>query len=65
MLLAPLQELSTISHSDIRQKQLDCVLHVLHASGESLAAGWPPVLSVIGAVGALMIGVAVMRGILA
>ena len=50
MLLTPLQELSTITHSDIRQKQLECVLHVLHSSGEGLAAGWPAVLNVIGAV---------------
>lgn len=50
MLLSPLQELSTITHGDIRQKQLDCVLQVLHNNGETLGQGWPVVLEVIGAV---------------
>ena len=50
LLLAPLEELSSIHHSDIRQKQLDCTLHILHDSGEALNKGWPLVLGVIGAV---------------
>ncbi|XP_033121689.1 protein MON2 homolog isoform X2 [Anneissia japonica] len=50
MLLSPLQELSVIQHPDIRQKQLECVLQVLHNNGETLAHGWPLVLGVIGAV---------------
>ena len=50
MLLAPLQELSAILHPDIRQKQLECVLQILHGDGETLNEGWPLVLSVIGAV---------------
>lgn len=47
--LAPLQELSGIPHGDIRQRQLDCVLQVLHSCGETLQQGWPLVLGVIGA----------------
>jgi hypothetical protein len=50
LLLGPLQELSSILHPDIRQKQLECVLTVLHSVGETLHQGWPTVLSVIGAV---------------
>ncbi|XP_071961451.1 protein MON2 homolog isoform X3 [Antedon mediterranea] len=50
MLLSPLQELSAIQHPDIRQRQLECVLQVLHNNGETLAHGWPLVLGVIGAV---------------
>ncbi|XP_054718862.1 protein MON2 homolog [Uloborus diversus] len=50
MLLSPLQELSSISHPDIRQKQLDCALQVLHSSGEIISSGWPQMLDVIGAV---------------
>ena len=50
MILMPLQELSAIMHHDIRQKQLECVLQILHQNGETLAQGWPPVLGVIGAV---------------
>lgn len=49
-LLSPLQELSNISHADVRQKQLDCVLLILQNSGEQLNEGWPLVLGVIGAI---------------
>ncbi|XP_076468992.1 protein MON2 homolog [Babylonia areolata] len=48
--LAPLQELSGIAHGDIRQRQLDCVLQVLHCCGDTLQQGWPLILGVIGAV---------------
>ncbi|KAK7482827.1 hypothetical protein BaRGS_00025993, partial [Batillaria attramentaria] len=47
--LAPIQELSVIPHSDIRQRQLDCVLQVLHSCGDTLQQGWPLILGVIGA----------------
>lgn len=50
MLLSPLQELSSIPHPDIRQKQLDCVLQVLHSSGEVISSGWPQILDVVGAI---------------
>ncbi|XP_055882628.1 protein MON2 homolog isoform X4 [Biomphalaria glabrata] len=49
-ILLPLEELSTISYSDIRQKQLDSVSHVLHNNGHQLLHGWPTVLGIIGAV---------------
>ncbi|KAL8578563.1 hypothetical protein ACOMHN_015019 [Nucella lapillus] len=48
--LAPLRELSGIPHGDIRQRQLDCVLQVLHSCGDTLQQGWPLILGVIGAV---------------
>lgn len=47
--LAPVQELSAIPHSDIRQRQLDCVLQLLHSCGDTLQQGWPLILGVIGA----------------
>ena len=50
MLLQPLQEMSGIMHGDIRQKQLECVLQILHNNGETLNQGWPLVLGVMGAV---------------
>ncbi|XP_074659312.1 protein MON2 homolog [Tubulanus polymorphus] len=50
MLLNPLQELSAIQHSDIRQKQLECVLQILHNNGDRLGHGWALILTVIGAV---------------
>nr|XP_018911594.1 PREDICTED: protein MON2 homolog isoform X1 [Bemisia tabaci] len=50
LLLSPLAELSSIAHADVRQRQLECVLQVLHSSGETLSHGWPLVLSIIGAV---------------
>ena len=50
MILQPLQELSGIIHGDIRQKQLECVLQILHKNGDTLGQGWPLVLGVIGAV---------------
>ncbi|XP_050413409.1 protein MON2 homolog [Patella vulgata] len=49
-ILAPLQELSNVTHSDIRQKQLECVLTILHNNGYKLLHGWPLILGVIGAV---------------
>lgn len=49
-LLCPLQELSSSTHADVRQKQLDCVLLILQNNGEQLNEGWPLVLGVIGAI---------------
>ena len=48
LLLSPLAELSAIPYPDIRQKQLDTVLHILHSSGEVLENGWPLILNMIG-----------------
>ncbi|KAG8199888.1 hypothetical protein JTE90_015878 [Oedothorax gibbosus] len=50
MLLSPLQELSSIPHPDIRQKQLDCALQVLHSSGDIISSGWPQILDIISAI---------------
>ncbi|XP_044741500.1 protein MON2 homolog isoform X2 [Chrysoperla carnea] len=50
LLLSPLSELSSVPHGDVRQRQLECVLQVLHGTGESLTHGWPLVLGIIGAV---------------
>lgn len=50
LLLGPLAELSSVPHGDVRQRQLECVLQVLHGSGETLSHGWPLVLTIIGAV---------------
>ncbi|KAK3580643.1 hypothetical protein CHS0354_013414 [Potamilus streckersoni] len=50
MILSPLQEMSTIMHPDIRQKQLECIFQILHSNGDTLNDGWPCVLGVIGAV---------------
>ncbi|CAG9855474.1 unnamed protein product [Phyllotreta striolata] len=50
LLLGPLYELSSVPHGDVRQKQLECVLQILHANGETLSHGWPLVLGIIGAV---------------
>lgn len=49
-ILGPLQELSVIHQPDIRQRQLECVLQILHSNGDKLVHGWPLVLGVIGAV---------------
>merc|ERR1712223_676636 len=48
LLLSPLAELSAIPFPDVRQKQLDTVLHILHSSGEVLENGWPLILNMIG-----------------
>ncbi|XP_043280380.1 protein MON2 homolog isoform X2 [Venturia canescens] len=50
LLLGPLSELSSVRHADVRQRQLECVLQVLHGGGETLYHGWPLVLGIIGAV---------------
>ncbi|XP_065165196.1 protein MON2 homolog isoform X2 [Atheta coriaria] len=50
LLLGPLSELSSVPHGDVRSRQLDCVLEILHGSGETLKHGWPLVIGIIGAV---------------
>ncbi|KAJ8914767.1 hypothetical protein NQ315_013270 [Exocentrus adspersus] len=50
LLLGPLYELSSVPHGDVRQRQLECVLQILHTNGETLSHGWPLVLGIIGAV---------------
>lgn len=50
LLLGPLSELSSVPHGDVRQRQLDCVLQILHGAGETLSHGWPLILGIIGAV---------------
>ncbi|KAK4871796.1 hypothetical protein RN001_015920 [Aquatica leii] len=50
LLLGPLAELSSVPHGDVRQRQLECVLQILHGAGETLSHGWPLILSIIGAV---------------
>ncbi|CAB0031561.1 unnamed protein product [Trichogramma brassicae] len=50
LLLGPLSELSSVRHADVRQRQLECVLQILHGAGETLFHGWPLVLGIIGAV---------------
>ena len=40
--------MSAIPYPDVRQKQLDTVLHILHSSGEVLDHGWPLILTMIG-----------------
>ncbi|XP_014213732.1 protein MON2 homolog isoform X2 [Copidosoma floridanum] len=50
LLLGPLSELSSVRHADVRQRQLECVLQILHGAGETLFYGWPLVLGIIGAV---------------
>jgi len=47
-LLTPLQQLCTISHVDVRQRQLECVLQILQNNAEQLGEGWPLVLGIIG-----------------
>lgn len=50
LLLSPLSELSSMPHSDVRQRQLECVLQILNGSGEMLSHGWPLILGIIGVV---------------
>ena len=57
MLLSPLAELSAIPFPDVRQKQLDTVLHILHASGEILSHGWPLILTMIGSLGKVVVSI--------
>ena len=48
MFLLPLKEISTSVHIDVRQKQLDSILQILHFCGDSLGSGWPEILQMIG-----------------
>jgi len=47
-LLSPLQQLCAVSHVDVRQRQLECVLQILQNNAEQLNEGWPLVLGIIG-----------------
>lgn len=49
-LLSPLAELCSIPFPDVRQKQLDTVLHILHSSGEVVSHGWPLILTIVGSI---------------
>lgn len=49
LILKPLEDMSLVNYFDSRQKQLDCVLQILHSKGDSLGDGWPLVLGVLGA----------------
>ena len=48
LLVSPLVELSAVPQPDIRARQLDCVMAVLHSSADCLTAGWPLLITVIG-----------------
>ncbi|XP_030755931.1 protein MON2 homolog [Sitophilus oryzae] len=50
LLLGPLYELSSVPHGDVRQRQLECVLQILHTNGDILSHGSPLILGIIGAV---------------
>jgi len=47
-LLSSLQQLCAITHADVRQRQLECVLQILQNNAEQLSDGWPLVLGIIG-----------------
>ncbi|KAK4027500.1 hypothetical protein OUZ56_016546 [Daphnia magna] len=49
LLISPLNELSSTSFADVQLKQVDCVLHLLHSSGDIISFGWPLFLNIIGA----------------
>ena len=44
----PLQEMATISFTDVRQQQYECVLQLLHDVAPQLAQAWPLMLHIIG-----------------
>ena len=46
LLLTPLVELSAVPQPDVRARQLDCVLTILHSSAEGLSSGWPLIIQV-------------------
>lgn len=50
LLISPLNELSSTSFADVRQKQVDCVLHLLHTSGDVISFAWPLFLNIVGAI---------------
>lgn len=49
MILLPIQDMSTNSNADVRNKQLECVLQILQSIGQNLGTGWPAILGVVGA----------------
>lgn len=47
MFLHPLKQLCSITHTDVRQRQLDSVLQILHSSGDLLSSGWCDILYIV------------------
>lgn len=47
LVLTPLLELNCVGHAEVRLRQLQCTLHVLHSCGERLATGWPLLLDIV------------------
>ncbi|KAK4019557.1 hypothetical protein OUZ56_001572 [Daphnia magna] len=50
LFISPLNELSSTSFADVQQKQVDCVLHLLHSSGDIISFGWPLFHNIVGAI---------------
>ena len=48
MIVYPLQELASISYSDVRQQQYECVLQILQDCAQQLNKSWPLMLRIIG-----------------
>lgn len=46
--LAPLQSLSDINYTDLRQKQLEVCLQMIQSGGETLGDGWPQIIDIVG-----------------
>lgn len=50
MVLDPLSALSEVVYDDVREKQLDCVQHMLHCWGEQIGTSWLRVIEIIGVI---------------
>lgn len=48
MILYPLQQMATITYTDVRQQQFECTLNILQECAPQLATAWPVVLRIIG-----------------
>ncbi|KJE91042.1 hypothetical protein CAOG_02242 [Capsaspora owczarzaki ATCC 30864] len=48
-ILSSLLQISPLTHADVRTKQLECLLLILHSCGQSLSRAWTIVLAIAGA----------------
>ncbi|TPP60184.1 hypothetical protein FGIG_01002 [Fasciola gigantica] len=48
--LDPLSSLSEVVYDDVREKQLECVQHMLHCWGEQIGTSWLRVIEIVGVI---------------
>ncbi|CAL8099260.1 unnamed protein product [Calicophoron daubneyi] len=50
VVLDPLSALSEVTYDDVREKQLECIQHMLHCWGEQIGTSWLRLIEIIGVI---------------